>query len=89
MKFTDSVRRKVGKEKVAHPSQGKAALVSYLELVAISQNQTKAQEQKPPTATAIDKALRVLTTLYRVTLEPLPKAHGNDDEARETKEIVL
>jgi hypothetical protein len=33
--------------------------------------------------------LRVLSTRYRVTLEPLPKVPANDDEARESKEIVL
>jgi hypothetical protein len=31
----------------------------------------------------------VLTTRYRVTLEPLPKARANEQEACEAKEIIL
>jgi hypothetical protein len=46
-------------------------------------------QQKPPTPSAIEKALRVLTSLYRVTLEPLPKASVGYVEGREAKKIVL
>ena len=54
-----------------------------------NQNQTNSLEQKPPTASAIEKALRVLTSRYRVTLEPLPKATSESVEGRDAKEIVL
>jgi hypothetical protein len=58
-------------------------------VIAIIRTQQKAQEKKPPTPAAIEKALRVLTTRYRVTLEPLNKSPANDDEAPKPKEIFL
>ena len=54
-----------------------------------TETQEQTSEPKPPTAGAIEKALRVLTTRYRVTLELLPKPTVPDIAPRETKEIVL
>ena len=46
------------------------------------------QARKPPTARAIEKALEVLTTRYRVTLDPLPHPTPSEQQARK-KEITL
>ena len=46
------------------------------------------QVQKLPTDAAIGKALRILKTQYRVTLEPLPHSPPSEQQARK-KEITL
>jgi hypothetical protein len=58
----------------------------------IATNQEKAQAQKPRTNIdlALAKAIRLCALAgYRLSIEPLPKIQQPQDEARETKDIIL
>ncbi len=88
-----------GKSKAAHLCRVLSGFESIKGVQVIATNQPKAQapnknqtdaiDQKSPTPSAIEKALRVLTTRYRVTLEPLPKVSAEGVDGRDAKEIVL